>query len=83
MLLPIIASRLMLSVKRAAVEPTGLWSLSTMGGSGRGGPAEDGTLRFASRIFGVSPEAVSTSPSSEGDIELDSLPKDCGPQEPC
>lgn len=81
MLLPIIASRLMLSVKRAAVEPTGLWSLSTMAGSRRGEPAEDGTLQFASQIFGAPPEAV-TSPS-EGDIELDSLPKDCGPQEPC
>ena len=74
MFLPIMASRLMLSLKKVATEQMGLWSLSTMGDLRRGRP-DRGTIQFASP-FGESYETSETlPPSNEEEIELDSVPK--------
>lgn len=65
----------MLSVKKASVEPTGLWSLEVVSGLGEGLP-EDHTLHFAPRVFEVSFDIQRASASStrdEWDIELESI----------
>lgn len=67
---PVMASRLMLSLKKAAVEPAGQWSLQTMTDHGRRATMHAETVRFASRAFGVSQEI-----SNGGDIELEPLPR--------
>ena len=87
MLLPTMASRLMLSLKKAASEPPELWSISTMGDFGRGGSIGDGTLQFGSRTFDASHEisGIVPPPDEEG-IELDSVPRlsqDRGSRQPC
>lgn len=80
MFLPIMTSRLMLSLKKVATEPTGMWSLSTMA-------RERGTIHFASYGFGVSHEISETlPPPNEEGVELDSvshLPRDSGSQQLC
>lgn len=82
MLLPIMASRLMLSVKRATAEPAGLWSLSTMAESGREKPSESDTVQFVPQMFGVSCESPEDpTPPNEAEIELDPLPQTVGSQE--
>lgn len=87
MFLPTMTSRLMLSLKKVGAEPTGLWSLSTMGDLRRGGSPVDGTIRFASHAFDISHGFSETfPPSNEEGIELDSVPKllrDRGSQKPC
>jgi len=64
-----MATRLMLSLKRAADAPTDAWSLSTMGDFGRGRPT-DGSLHFASHQI---PEAFVA--SNGENIELESMPE--------
>jgi len=80
MFLPIMTSRLMLSLKKVATEPMGMWSLSTMG-PGRG------TIHFASDVFDGSQGISETlPPQNEEDVELDSVPRlsrDSGPQQVC
>ena len=87
MLLPIMTSRLMLSLKKAATEPTGMWSLSTMGDFGRGMFSDQETIQFVSHEFNVSHEISETLPPPNGeDIELDSvpqMPRDGGSQQLC
>jgi hypothetical protein len=61
----------MLSLKKAAVEPTGPWSVATMTDASTGSPP-NGTLRFVSRMFSASRGA--STPPGEEDVELDSLP---------
>jgi len=74
--IPVMASRLMLSLKKAAVEQTGLWSLPTLYGTSGGARLEDGTLRFASRVPGELYGILEiTSPPDDGVIELDFPPK--------
>jgi hypothetical protein len=71
-----MASRLMLSLKKASVKPTGPWSLQTV--SAPSGPREAGTLRFQSRAAGVSlqaPEILNQSISGGEDVELEPLPR--------
>jgi len=51
-----MASRLMLSLKKAATEPNGQWSLETMNDPSSGGLAGDGGIRFASQVPGESDE---------------------------
>jgi hypothetical protein len=79
MFLPVMTSRLMLSLKKAASEPTGLWSLSTMG--------ERGTISFASPGIDASQGTSGGLCSPDGeDIELDfvlQLPQDRGSRELC
>lgn len=70
MFLPVMTSRLMLSLKKAATEPTGLWSLETMGDHRRG------SIQFASHVFDVSHEtSESFPPPDEEGIELDFMPQ--------
>ena len=75
-----MASRLLLSLKRAAAEPFGQWSLSTMTNRNRGATAELVTIQFASRPLNVSREASETTtvPPDEGEIELEyiDIPRD-------
>ncbi|KAF9648038.1 hypothetical protein BDM02DRAFT_3116104 [Thelephora ganbajun] len=72
---PIMASRLMLSLKKAAIEPALSWSLETMtlSGHGTGTRPGVGTLHFASRTYDVSHQTSGTlTPPDEGDVELES-----------
>lgn len=64
-----MASRLMLSLKRASVEPWFPESTSSFGG---GGPREGETLRFAPRVFTTPRDIPGPVPlaTSRGDIEL-------------
>ncbi|KAF9648024.1 hypothetical protein BDM02DRAFT_3129359 [Thelephora ganbajun] len=74
--IPIMVSRLMLSLKKAAIEPTLPWSLATMTLSGHGTGARPGvgTLHFVSRTFDVSHEIPRTlTPPDEEDVELESM----------
>jgi hypothetical protein len=79
MFLPVMTSRIMLSLKKIATERMRLWSLSTMG--------ERGTINFAPLGIGVSQETSEGLPPPDGeDIELDSvlrLPQDRGSRELC
>ncbi|KAF9783518.1 hypothetical protein BJ322DRAFT_1110412 [Thelephora terrestris] len=71
---PIMASRLMLSLKKAANEPHGPWSVETMTDSGRATRRME-TIRFASRAFDESHRTSETLSSPNGeDIELESAP---------
>ena len=51
-----MASRLMLSLKKASVKPKAMWSLQTMTNHIWGGTMEEGTIRFAPRNTRVSRE---------------------------
>ena len=75
MLLPMMASRLMLSVRKAAAENTGVWSLSNMSQFSRGIPTEGG-LEFASYRSGVSRKISGNGLPLRGggDVELGTLP---------
>jgi len=73
-LLPLMASRLMLSLKKASVGQTRMWSLSTMSSAGQATLAE-GTMRFAPQAPGGLhdvPGAFASQDSVEEDIELGS-----------
>ena len=87
MFLPAMTSRLMLSLKKAATEPTGMWSLSTMGDFRRGRFPGQETIQFASYGFNASYEIQETLPPPNGeDIELDFMPqspRDRGSQQLC
>ncbi|KAF9643257.1 hypothetical protein BDM02DRAFT_1545403 [Thelephora ganbajun] len=80
-LLPIMASRLMLSLKKVATEPKGSWSLSTMTNPGWRVSSD---LRFVSQTFGMPHETPETPASpNEEDVELESmarLPRNRGSQ---
>lgn len=73
MLTPIMASRLMLSLKKASVQPTGPWSMSAIAaGASKAGE----TFDFSSGTPGVGRRAsgaLSRPTSDEGDLELDSM----------
>lgn len=75
MFVPIMASRLMLSLKKASIEPTGLWSLETMSSLSAGGSQRVRALHFASRISTShqTSETLDRSVSEEEDIELNSV----------
>jgi len=73
-LIPVMASRLMLSLKKATVQPKILWSLDTMTSTGRGRSAGDGPITFAPTIFRRLHE-TSRAPvaPNEGDMELGAM----------
>ena len=75
MLTPILASRLMLSLKKASVEPMGPWSLQSVSSYTVQGGNENACL--PSRRADVSLQILETMNQSaeEGDIELEYLPK--------
>lgn len=70
-LIPVMASRLMLSLKKASVGPRGVWSLDTMTNAASGNLEEDGTIRFASRVPNRFREIQPNSSALDGEnIEL-------------
>ena len=73
MFLPMMACRLMLSLKKGAYEPTGLWSLSD---PGRVRPSA-GTIQFVSPEFDTSHEVSDTLPrqTGGGSLELGPVPR--------
>jgi hypothetical protein len=76
--LPVMTSRLMLSLKKVASKRTGLWPLSNMG--------ERGTTSSAPLRIGVSQETSGVPPPDREDIELDfvfQLPRGRESREPC
>lgn len=83
-----MATRLMVSLKKAAALPAGPWSIATMTGDHYNGRLPgDGNLRFASSTFDVSHETSETpaNPGEEG-IELEftlRLPRKRESQELC
>ena len=87
MLLPVMSTRLMLSLRKAAARPAESWSLSTMGERSKGRSTGDGIRHFVPQKFKVSQETSTTLvPPSTEDIELDSayrLPRNRGTQLPC
>jgi hypothetical protein len=72
MFVPLMASRLMLSLKKAAAEPRGAWSVATMTTFGPGKPLGGGTLAFASQTLSESCE--SSAPPNEENMELEFVP---------
>ena len=82
-----MASRLMLSLKKASTEPD-IWTLSTMGEFRMGrSPTQATTIHFASHGSDTSGEISETLPSqNEEDVELDyvpQLPRDRGSRQSC
>ena len=82
-----MASRLMLSLKKASVKPAGQWSLDTMSSSSGREPRGGETIRFASRAFDSNqiPETLGLSTLDGRNVELESmsgLSQDCETQ-PC
>ncbi|KAF9781781.1 hypothetical protein BJ322DRAFT_1078244 [Thelephora terrestris] len=74
-LVPVMASRLMLSLKKASAEPKAVWSLKTMTNATSGELAEDGTIRFAARVPGrFHGSAFAPAASDREYIELDATP---------
>lgn len=74
MFIPTMASRLMLSLKKASVEPKGPWYFSTMSSAGGRGSPESGNLGFTPQTSSGTREVRETLgplPSNEGVIELD------------
>lgn len=72
--IPVMASRLMLSLKKASIEPGGQWSVDTMSSlSGREPRGE--TIHFASRVFESNqiPETLDLSTLGGRDTELESM----------
>ena len=75
LLLPALTSRMMLSLKKVAAEPAGMWSLSTRADFGGGKlPQGNGTVLFAPFDLSGGTSEPSTLPS-EGDIELSPVPR--------
>ena len=73
-LTPIMASRLMLSLKKAAVEPRGPWSQATTPDFGRRGSPGDGTFCLVPPTLGGSYEHPEI-PKNKEDIKLESMPR--------
>lgn len=74
-LVPLMASRLMLSLKKASLEHTRAWSFSTATNLNRGLPT-DRTMRFASQVPGRTRDVPGTLPSPaivEEGVELESV----------
>jgi len=72
-----MASRLMLSLKKAATEPMGLWSLATIQETDRGAGLQNRTLRFASHVPGESHQVLEvTGLPDDGAVELEPMSKE-------
>ena len=75
-LVPVMASRLMLSLKKATVQPKILWSLDTMTSMGRGRSAGGRTIIFAPRVpRGLHEASRAPVAPNEGDMELGAMPR--------
>jgi hypothetical protein len=75
MFLPIMASRLMLSLKKATAQPTRPWSLKTMTSTSQGRSTGNETINSVPRVPRGSHE-IPRSPAAQngGDIELGAVP---------
>ena len=72
-LVPVMASRIMLSLKKASVQPKMPWCLETLTTVSYGrSEAEDGTVRFAPQGGLREASQNSVSPNEE-DMELDAV----------
>ena len=81
-----MASRLMLSLKKAAVKSGVVWSLTTMTSSGKGRPPGDSAIRFAPRTLSRPHKASKPFTLQTGDIELEltpSFPQSRDSLQPC
>ena len=75
-IIPVMASRLMLSLKKATVQPKMLWPLDTMTSMGRGRSAGDGTINFAPTVpRGLHEISLAPVASDEEDMELGAMPQ--------
>jgi len=75
-LIPVMASRLMLSLKKATAQPKILQSLDTMTSIGRGRSAGDETTNFAPRVLiGLHETSRAPVAPSGGDMELGAMPR--------
>ena len=73
---PVMASRLMLSLKKAIDQPNVPWSLEVMTTINWGESARDETIDFASRVpRGLGEISRASAESSEEDMELGALPR--------
>ena len=71
-----MASRLMLSLKKAAAGPQVVWSLEIMTNPSWGSTVEEATLRFAPRVSGGRHElSLVSAGRDEEDVELDPVPR--------
>jgi len=70
-----MASRLILSLRRVAVKPRGPWYHTTTSYPGRRGSPEDGTLPFDVPPTLSRPHKHPETPENEEDIELESTPR--------
>ena len=68
----------MLSLKKAAAEPFGQWSISTMTDRDRGATTGLATIQFTPRPLNGSREASepTTISPDEGEVELEFIPRD-------
>lgn len=73
-LTPIMASRLMLSLRKVAIKPRGPWSHTATSYSGRRGVPEGGTLYLVPPTLIGSHENLET-PQNEENIELEHTPQ--------
>lgn len=73
---PVMASRLMLSLKRAAAEPQVVWSLGVMTNPSWGRTEEEATVRFAPRVpEGRHELSFFSAGRGEEDVELELTPR--------
>ena len=71
---PIMASRLMLSLRKAAVRTKLLWSLDAMGVSSSGRLPARKIIRFAPQVSSALHDTLTT-PALDEDIELPAMPQ--------
>jgi len=82
-----MTTRLMLSLKRAAAEPKGTWTLSTMPVFVRKWPKVDQSVHFPLRTFEVPHGTETPTPPNEEDTEFKSMlvepPRNGDSGQPC
>jgi len=77
-IIPVMASRLMLSLKKATTKPKILWSLDTMASVNRRGSTGNGTINFAPRVprgshkISLAPVAPNEEDMELGTVSIDS-----------
>ena len=74
MFVPVMASRLMLSLKKAAVQPKVVWSLNAMGVSNPGRLPERRNIQLAPQVSSALHDTLPT-PAIDEDIELAAVPQ--------
>ena len=74
---PVMASRLMLSLKKATVQPSKPWSLDTMTTVSQGTSTDDGRTGYSAQRVRGGLDETSPTPAvpNEEDIELGAVPR--------